>query len=192
MLTPRPEVMDFLLTRRSRPGKTLVAPCPDREALTVLLTAAARVPDHGKLEPWRFVVLEGAALARVAASAAARTEAMGFAPERVAKTAMMFSSAPLIVAVVAAPRPTEKVPEGEQVLSAGAVCLGLVNAALASGWGANWLTGPLAVDAPFLKEALDITAPDFAAGFIVLGTETTPPPERPRPDVAALTRWVDL
>lgn len=190
MPASRPEVMEFLQTRRSRPAKTLVAPAPSREALLPMLTAGARVPDHGKLEPWRFVVLEGAALARIGAIAAARATALGFEEERVAKTATMFASAPLIVCVIACPRPSEKVPEGEQVLSAGALCLGLLNAALASGWGANWLTGPLAVDETFLKDALEVTAPDFCAGFMVIGTETSVPPERPRPDVDALTHWM--
>ncbi|QHQ36084.1 nitroreductase family protein [Algicella marina] len=186
----RPEVLDFLLTRRSRPAKTLTGPVPDRTALRPMLEAAARVPDHGKLEPWRFIVLEGAALARVAAVAAARADAMGYPPERVAKTAVMFTEAPLIVAVIAMPRPTEKVPAGEQVLSAGAVCLSLLNAALASGWGANWLTGPMADDAEFLSAALEVGEPDFCAGFVVIGTETTPPPDRPRPDIDAITTWL--
>lgn len=189
MLTAQPDVLDFLRRRRSRPAKTLAAPGPTREELAPILEAGLRVPDHGKLEPWRLIILSGDAPRRAARQARERAAALGFEPERQEKTAMMFEAAPLIVAVIAMPRPSEKVPEGEQVLSAGAVCLSLVNAALASGFGANWLTGPLATDAPFLSNALGVESPDFAAGFIVLGRETSAPPERPRPDMAAKTEW---
>ncbi len=189
MPVPTPEAVDFLQTRRSRPAKTLRYPAPDRDVLIPILRAGVRVPDHGKLEPWRYVILEGTAPVRIANRAAERARAMGFDEDRVEKTAVMFRMAPLIVTVVASPISSEKIPQGEQILSAGAVCLSVLNAALASGWGANWLTGPLATDAAFL-EVLDIHAPEFAAGFIVLGTETSAPPERPRPDLEALTTWI--
>ena len=80
MPTPNPAAMDFLLSRRSRPAKTLTGPAPDRAALMPILTAAARSPDHGKLEPWRFIVLQGAALQRLSAAAAARGAALGYEP----------------------------------------------------------------------------------------------------------------
>ncbi|MEM9428371.1 MAG: nitroreductase [Pseudomonadota bacterium] len=191
MPDPNPAALDFLETRRSRIAKTLAAPAPDRDTLRRILTAAVRVPDHGKLEPWRLIVLEGQALARLADTASTRAEALGFEPERVEKTAAMFRTAPLIVAVVSAPRAHDKIPDIEQVLSAGALCLGLLNAAQALGWGGNWLTGPMAGDAAFLKEALDVDTPHFVAGFMVLGSETIPPKERPRPDLDAMTAWVD-
>lgn len=189
-LAPRPEVLDFLLTRRSRPAKTLRAPVPDRETVETLLRAAARSPDHGKLEPWRFIVLERAACQRLARLARTRGAALGLDPDRVEKSARSFHDAHLVVAVVAAPVVAEKVPEVEQVLSAGAVCLALVNAALASGWGANWLTGWMALDRGFLAEGFGLDTPEFVAGFIHLGTESAVPPERPRPDTNALTTWV--
>lgn len=189
-LTPRPDVTEFLLTRRSRPAKTLVSPAPDRAALEPILTAALRVPDHGKLEPWRLMVLQDAALIRLADL----TTRLGAAQERDAdklpKARAMFADAPLMVAVVAAPEPSGKVPDVEQTLSAGAVCLGLVNAALAAGWGANWLSGWMATDRDWLTEGLGLSASEYVAGFIVLGTETSAPPDRPRPDVDALTTWV--
>ena len=128
-------VMEFLLTRRSRPYRTLTKPAPDRAALEPLLTAAARVPDHGKLEPWRFVVLQGQALQRLAALARTRGAALGFDPDRISKTADSFANTPLIVAMIAAPKPSDKIPPVEQCYSAGAACLSLLNAALASGWG---------------------------------------------------------
>ncbi len=190
MLHAQPQVLEFLANRRSRPAKTLVEPAPDRAALAPILEMALRVPDHGKLEPWRLIILEGDAMGRLADLAAARAGALGFEPERVEKTAVMFRDAPMMVAVISAPVESEKVPVAEQVLSAGAVCLSLVNAALASGWGANWLTGPLAFDAIFTADGLELAASEQVAGFVVLGTETKAPPERPRPDVTAKVSWV--
>jgi nitroreductase len=184
-------VMEFLLTRRSRPAKTLRAPAPDRAALMPMLTAAARVPDHGKLEPWRFVVLERAALDRMAAEAARHAKATGMSDDSAAKGIAQFAESPLAVAVIRVPRDTVKVPEIEQILSAGAVCLSLVNAALASGWGACWLTGWPAHDHAFATDALGLRPGEWVAGFVHIGTEGAVPPERPRPDVAALTTWAE-
>ncbi|SIO55754.1 Nitroreductase [Rhodovulum sp. ES.010] len=190
MPDPRPEVLDFLLTRRSRPAKTLAAPAPAREDLIPLLTAAARSPDHGKLEPWRFVVLERLALDRLAGLVRARGAALGEAEETIAKAAAAYADSPLAVAVIASPKPSEKIPESEQLLSAGAVCLALLNAALAAGWGANWLTGWPVYDRGFLEDGLELAPHEQVAGVIHIGTETVTPPDRPRPDVDAITTWV--
>ena len=190
MPDPNPAALSFLLSRRSRPAKTLVSPAPDRAALAPILTAGLRVPDHGKLEPWRLIVLDGQAPTRLAEIAQRRGAAAGMEEEKARKSAQMFAGAPLIVTVVSTPVPSEKVPQGEQILSAGAVCLGLVNAALASGWGANWLTGWSATDPGFLAEALDLAQGESVAGYIVIGTETTHPPERPRPDPETKVSWV--
>ena len=187
----RPEVLDFLLTRRSRPAKTLTAPAPDRAALMPILTAAARSPDHGKLEPWRFIVLEGAAMARLADLTQKRGQALGLEAEKAEKARRQFADADLAVAVIAAPVASDKVPEIEQILSAGAVCLAMLNAALASGWGANWLTSWMAFDRDFLDQGLGLAAHEFVAGFIHIGTETHAPPERPRPELATLISWID-
>ncbi len=187
MPDPSP-VMDFLLSRRSRPAKLLAPPVPDCAELTLLLTAAARVPDHGKLEPWRFLVLGRAACLDMAGAVAARGPEAGIDPERNVKAVAAFAKAHLIVSVIASPKPSEKIPEIEQTLSAGAVCLGLVNAALACGWGANWLTGWPALDAP-MQAHLGLAPQEWVAGFIHLGTAVATPPERPRPDIAALTTW---
>ena len=140
-LAARAEVMEFFLTRRSRPARTLILPVPTRDQLVPILTAAARVPDHGKLEPWRFVVLERPALARLAGLAAERGAALGLEEEKRLKGVAQFSDAHLAIAVVKCPRPTDRIPEIEQVLSTGAVCMTLLNAAAAAGWGGNWLTG---------------------------------------------------
>jgi nitroreductase len=182
----RPDVIDFLLTRRSRPPKMLEGPGPERAALETMLAAAARVPDHGKLEPWRFVVLGEAASRGFAAAVRARAAAAG---QDADKGALPFEQAPVSVAVVASPKPSEKIPAIEQTLSAGAVCLGLLNAALASGWGASWLTGWPAYDRVLLEGALGLGAEEWLAGFVHIGRERVAPPERPRPDLAAITDW---
>ncbi len=183
--------LDFLLTRRSRPAKTLTTPVPDRAAIDTLLTAAARTPDHGKLEPWRFIVLGKPALARLADMVPARGEALGIDPEKITKGQTQYAQADLAIAVISSPKPSEKIPQIEQIYSAGAVCLALLNAALAAGWGANWLSGWASHDRDFIRDGLGLAYHETVAGFIHLGTETNPPPERPRPDLQSITTWVD-
>ncbi|MDP5362559.1 MAG: nitroreductase [Paracoccaceae bacterium] len=190
MPTPNPAALEFLLTRRSRPAKTLTTPVPDRATVQTLLTAAARTPDHGKLEPWRFVVLEKAALARLADLVVVRGAALGLEPEAIDKAQTQYANADLAIAVISAPKPSEKIPQIEQVYSAGAVCLALVNAALAAGWGANWLSGWASHDRDFIREGLGLADHESVAGFIHLGSESSAPPERPRPDLDAITTWV--
>lgn len=180
-------VLQFMLTRRSRPAKLLRAPGPDRAALETMLQAAARVPDHGKLEPWRFIVLEQPAGARVAGRIMEYAQTQGLEGE---KPARAFIDSPVCVAVIASPKPSQKIPELEQTLSVGAVCLGLVNAALATGWGANWLTGWPAHDRALMTQVLALASQEWVAGFIHIGTADTAPPDRPRPDMDAITDWV--
>ena len=182
--------LDFLLTRRSRPAKTLVAPAPSREELEPLLTAAARTPDHGKLEPWRLIVVEQGAMARLAGLTAQAGERLGKTAEDIAKAQGQFELGQLAVVVVETQIPSEKVPAIEQSYSAGAVCLSLLNAALAAGWGANWLSGWASHDRGFCKEAFDLADNERIAGLIHIATERAVPPERPRPDLAAKTTWV--
>ena len=189
-LSPRPETLEFLRARRSRPPKTLGLPVPDRAQLEPLLQIAARVPDHGKLEPWRFIVLERGACARLAGLTAEIGEAEGRDPDALAKDVAGFADANLVVAVILSPKPSEKIPQWEQEMSAGAVCLSLVNACLAAGWGAGWLTGWRARHAGFCDRGLGLAMHESVAGFIHIGTETRVPPERPRPDMDAITTWV--
>ncbi|WP_456388406.1 nitroreductase family protein [Profundibacter sp.] len=184
-------VQDFLTTRRSFPYKTLTTPAPSRDQLAPLLTAAARVPDHGKLEPWRFIVLTDAALPRLSSLAEQRGAALGIAPDKIVKAAAAFKNAPLIVAVIARPEPSDKVPEIEQLYSAGAVCLSLLNIALASGWGANWLSGWPGHDRTFLADGLNLAAHETVAGFIHIGTPKCAPTDRPRPDINSITDWIN-
>ncbi len=190
MPAPNQAVMDFLLSRRSRPAKTLTTPVPSREDLVPILTAAARSPDHGKLEPWRFIVLERAALKRLAEVVEARGKSLGRDEADVSKARVQFESAHLAVAVIEVQKPSEKIPPIEQTYAVGGVCLALLNAALASGWGANWLSGWPSHDRGFLEAGLALDNDERVAGFIHIGTETSQPPERPRPDVEAITSWV--
>ena len=190
MPQPNPAALDFLLTRRSRPAKTLRAPVPDRECIQTLLTAAARTPDHGKLEPWRFIVLEKAALARLAGMIPARAEALSIEADKIDKAIAQYRDADLAIAVVDSPVASDKIPQIEQTYSAGAVCLSLLNAALAAGWGANWLSGWASHDPVFCRDGLGLADHERIAGMIHIGTETNAPPERPRPDIDAKTTWV--
>ncbi len=182
--------LDFLLTRRSRPAKTLTAPAPDDAALHPILTAATRTPDHGKLEPWRFIVLRGAALTRLADAVAARGAALGKTAEDIAKARKAYDDSPLCVAVIESPKPSDKIPALEQTYSAGGACLALLNAALAAGWGANWLTGWPAHDRGFVEGALGLSSTERVVGLVHIGTETATPPERPRPALDAVVTWV--
>ncbi|MEO0402635.1 MAG: nitroreductase [Pseudomonadota bacterium] len=191
MPDPNPVALEFLLTRRSRPAKTLAEPVPDRATLETILTAAARTPDHGKLQPWRFVVLSKAAMPRLAEVAQARGEGLGLDSETIAKGRSQFDQGHLAVAVIEVQKPSPKIPALEQTYSAGAVCLALLNAALAAGWGANWLSGWPSHDRGFMTQALDLQSHEKIAGFIHIGTETSAPPDRPRPDIAGITTWVD-
>ncbi|MDK3017497.1 nitroreductase family protein [Pseudodonghicola flavimaris] len=190
MPTPNPAALEFLLTRRSRPAKTLTAPAPDRAALMPLLQAAARTPDHGKLEPWRFIVLEQGAMPRLADLAEVRGHALGKAAADIAKGRSQFDQGILAVAVIEVQKPSEKIPPLEQTYSAGAACLALLNAALASGWGANWLTGWVSHDRTFCEAGLGLAENERIAGFIHIATETVAAPERPRPDLDQITEWV--
>lgn len=191
MPDPNPDALAFLLSRRSRPAKTLTTPVPSDDALMPLLTAAARTPDHGKLEPWRFIVLKEPALRRLGHLARARGAALGLDAEKQTKGASQFETGHLAIVVVEQQKPSDKIPAIEQTYSAGAVCLALLNAALASGWGANWLSGWPSHDDGFIHDGLGLTIHERVAGIIHIGTEKSAPPERPRPDVAALTTWVD-
>lgn len=190
MPAPNPYALDFLLSRRSRPAKTLQPPVPDRTALRPLLQAAARTPDHGKLEPWRFLVIEKPAMARLADIAQKRGEALGLDAEQIAKGRSQFDQGHLAVAVIEVQKPSPKIPAIEQTYSTGAVCLALLNAALAAGWGANWLSGWPSHDRGFMRDALALEDHERIAGFVHIGTETTAPPERPRPDLDTITTWV--
>ena len=182
-------VMKFLLERRSVSHKTLIAPPPDGEALGLILEAGARVPDHKMLEPFRFVVLERGALDRMADVVEARGRDLGLDEDKVAKARFSFANAPLSVAVVASLVDTDMIPEVEQTLAVGACCLSVLNAALAAGWGANWITGWAAFDPVVLAE-MSVQDGEYVAGFMHMGTIKTQPSERKRPDLEAKVTWL--
>lgn len=186
-----PAALAFLLTRRSYPARTLTLPVPDAAQIALILTAAARVPDHGKLEPWRFIVLQKAALQRLAGLVASRAVALNTDPEKRPKTVAQYAQADLAIVVVSIPKSTLKVPLAEQVYSAGAVCMGVLNAATALGFGANWLTGWPAYDRVFLAEGLGLAPEESMAGIIHIGTVGDVVPDRPRPDLGRITTWLN-
>lgn len=185
-LRPAPEVLHFLATRRSTSAVTLATPAPSPEELDSLLRLATRVPDHGKLAPWRFVILDGEAKARFAAQLDALAHARD-EPSAAAKLGKL-KIPPLAVAVVSSPRQAA-IPEWEQRLSAGAVCATLLYATLAMGYGANWITDWYAYD-PEANAILGLSGQEKVAGFLLIGTPREAPFERERPDLAPLvSRW---
>jgi nitroreductase len=183
--------LDFLLTRQSVPVRMLTAPTPDDATLRRLLTAAARVPDHGKLVPFRFVVLRKPAVDRLARVTRAVGTAQGRDTDKLAKQAAAFDDAPMTVAVICTPRPDTPIPVVEQEQTAALACLSLVNAATAAGFGGHWLTGWMARDRDFLRAGLALEDPDVVAGFVHLGTPRAQPPDRPRPDIETITDWIE-
>jgi nitroreductase len=189
MPDPNSAALEFLLTRRSRPAKTLGLPVPTPDQLLPILTAASRSPDHGKLEPWRFIVLQGAALRRLGNDVRSRATALELEAEQADKGAQQFETGHLAVAVIEVRKPSDKIPELEQTYAVGGVCLALLNAALASGWGANWLSGWPSHDRGFMMQALGLSDHERIAGFIHIGTETSAPPDRPRPDLEQIVTW---
>jgi len=182
-----PDPIDFLKTRRSVKPREMSGPGPSPEELDTILTVGARVPDHGKIAPWRFIVFEGDAGARAgevigAVFARNKPEATR---EEIAGERARLTEAPLVIAVVSAPKPHPKVPAWEQELSAGAACLNIVTAATALGYGANWLTGWIAYDRDVLT-GLGLKDGEQLAGFIHIGTPTRANEDRPRPTLAEI------
>lgn len=186
---PSAEMQDRLARRRSAPAQSLTAPGPSPAEIERILQLGARTPDHGKLFPWRFVVMgpqSRADLARALAPLAAHQ----LDPGKAAKVLSKLTTPPLTILVLSVPIAGHKVPEWEQQLSAGAVCMNLEHAANALGYAASWITDWYSYD-PAALALYDVRAGERVAGFIHIGTLTEPPLERPRPDVTALTTWRD-
>jgi len=174
----------FLARRRSASALALREPGPGDEDLATLLRLATRVPDHGKLAPWRFVVLHGEAKHRFVAGLEAIAATRPDSAKLSAKLGKI-KAPPLTVAVISRLQPGE-IPEWEQRLSAGAVCANLIIAAQAMGYGANWITDWYAYD-PAATELLGVAEHERVAGFVHIGTAAEAPLERVRPDVEAIT-----
>ncbi|HHV67427.1 nitroreductase [Ochrobactrum sp. 695/2009] len=177
-------VFDFLAQRSSTPISAITEPAPEGEELAALLKVAARVPDHGRLTPWRFILYRGDARVRVGEYLARRAEEIeGPLPEgRKEKELTRFSRAPLVVGVVSSPVAHERIPEWEQFLSAGAVAMNLCTAANALGYATNWITNWYADDAP-ARAFLGLAPHERVAGFVHVGTAANRMPERPRADM---------
>lgn len=182
---PENDTLALLRHRRSVPPVALDGPGPDAGELDLLLTLAARVPDHGKLAPWRFLVIEGEARLRVGETLAALHAAdhPGADPKRLDLERHRLAHAPLVVGVVSRAAPHAKIPEWEQVLSAGAVCMNLVVAANAAGFATAWLTEWFAYDRRVL-DSLGLDPRERLAGFIHIGRAREIPSDRPRPVLA--------
>ena len=188
-LTPAPDVLKFLATRRSTSALTLTEPAPSPGEIETLLRLATRVPDHGKLSPWRFVILQGEAKAAFAARLEALAIGRGDQTAAAAKLGKL-KVPPLAIAVISAPK-ADKIPQWEQLLSAGAVGATLLYATLAMGYGANWITDWYAYD-PDAKAILGLSGDEQVAGFMLIGTPREPALERERPASGALvSRWGD-
>lgn len=173
-----------LLQRRSVPSRWLGEPGPSEQEVETLLRVASRVPDHGKLVPWRFILVQGDARHRLGAVLATAFQAdnPGAGEDKLAAERERFAQAPLVVAVVSRVVPHVKIPDWEQVLSAGAVCMNLLNAASALGYGASWLTGWAAFDRRVL-DALGLKPDERIAGFIHIGTAKETLADRDRPSL---------
>jgi nitroreductase len=177
-----PDAIDLLKIRRSVKPREMSEPGPSPAELETILTIGARVPDHGKLAPWRFIVFEGDARVRageVIATVFARKNPNA-APADIDIEKRRLTDAPLVIGVVSFTRPHPKVPPWEQELSAGASAMNIVTAATALGYGACWLTGWFAFDRDVL-DGLGLKADEKLAGFIHIGTQTKPSEDRPRP-----------
>lgn len=179
------DLLHLLRTRRSVAPQSLAGPGPSPSELEDLLTIAARVPDHGRLTPWRFLVIAGDAGRRAgeAIAAAFATDEPGASPERLEDERNRLARAPLVVGIVSRARPHAKIPEWEQVLSAGAVCMTLVVAANAMGYRTAWLTEWYAFDRRVL-DALGLTPDETMAGFVHIGRSDQTPADRLRPALA--------
>jgi len=186
-----PEALDLLKTRRSVKPMELTGPGPSASETETMLTIASRVPDHGKLVPWRFILFEGdsrhAAGEKIAAAFAAdHPEAP---PDQIEFERRRLARAPLVIAVVSRAAPHVKIPEWEQVLSAGAAAMSLVFAAHALGYAANWITEWYAYDRRVL-DAIGLSPQERIAGFVHIGRPVRPSEDRPRPPLTEIvTRY---
>jgi nitroreductase len=178
---------DRLARRRSAPAQSLIAPGPSRDEIERILTLGARTPDHGKLFPWRFVVMGPQSRADLAEQLRPLADGRPDA-DKARKVLMKLTAPPLTLLVISAPVDSQKVPVWEQQLSAGAVCMNLEHAANALGYSASWITDWYSYDAQAVA-LLGLQPGEQVAGFIHLGTLAEAPLERPRPDISAITTW---
>jgi nitroreductase len=182
--TASPETLARLAVRRSAPAQGLADPGPSEADIDLILTLGARSPDHGKLTPWRFVVLGRQTRGEIAERLAAMAVEKAL-PAKATAVLSKLTAAPVTILVLSTARPASK-PEWEQVLSAGAVCMNIEHAAGALGFASSWITDWYSYDAE-AAALFGATSEERVAGFIHIGTPVEPLLERERPDIAALT-----
>ena len=184
---PAPDTLDLLLSRRSGSAKAMKGPGPNADQLRRILAAGVRVPDHGKLTPWRFIIFEGEGRARMGdILAECVANERDSSPERVEQERARFMRAPVVIGVVSRVREQIPIPVWEQTLSAGAVCMTMVIAAHAMGFVANWITEWCAYH-PKVLERIGLKPTERIAGFIYIGHPVEALEDRPRPPLEAIT-----
>lgn len=181
-----PQALDLLLSRKSGSAKAMRGPGPDAEQLKRILAACVRVPDHGKLTPWRFIVFEGEGRARMgevlAECVAGERDST---PERIEQERGRFMRAPVVIGVVSRARELLPIPIWEQQLSAGAVCMTILTAAHAMGFVANWITEWCAYH-PRVLDRIGLKPTERVAGYIYIGHPAAPLEDRPRPALESI------
>jgi nitroreductase len=190
-LNDRSSLLSFLKTRKSASAKAMGPPGPNADQLDEMLSIATRVPDHGKLTPWRFIVFEGDARTKVSKAFSARYAELNptHGAETVTFMGGLLTRAPVVVAVISTAAPHVKIPVWEQQLSSAAVCFNLVLAAQALGFDAQWQTDWIAYDGG-AKAIIGAKENESISGFVYIGTSTLPLEDRPRPEPSALvTHW---
>ncbi len=187
-IRPIDAVVAFLASRRSSAAKAMTGPGPTREELRAMIGIASRVPDHGKLAPWRFISYGAETRRRLGERFLARAIALrgplSEAEAEIERT--RFSRAPAVVAVVSRAAPHPKIPEWEQVLSSGAAAYNLLLAANAHGWDAQWLTEWIAYDTTLRSDLGLLKDGERIVGFLYIGRRTLPKTERDRPSLDSI------
>jgi nitroreductase len=182
-----PDALELLKTRRSAKPREMSGPGPSPAELETILTVGARVPDHGKITPWRFIVFEGDARLKagdvIAKVFAAKNPSA--TPQQLETEKLRLAEAPLVIAVVSSTKAHPKVPSWEQEMSAGASAMNIVTAATAIGYATNWLTGWHAFDRDVLT-GLGLSENEKIVGFIHIGKIDKPVEDRPRPNLSDL------
>ena len=185
------KLIDYLAVRRSIPAFQMAEPGPDKAEIEEILRLASRVPDHGKLAPWRFIVYRGAERRRIGEELLklALEAKPDLSAEMIEVERSRFTRAPVVVGVVSKAGPHFKIPEWEQLMSAGAVCLNLLMAANAHGYVSNWLTEWFAYDERAYP-LLGVQPGEKLAGFVHIGSSDFPSTERPRPELSETVTWI--
>ncbi|MFL2802955.1 MAG: nitroreductase [Paracoccaceae bacterium] len=174
---------DFFSSRRSISVKNLKYPGPNENQIMEILKNSFRVPDHGKLEPWRIVLITDDSKKNYTSIMEKRGKEINIDPLKIEKSKINLSKTPLIVTVICSPFSDSKIPEIEQILSCGALCMNILNNFLANGWGANWLTGWMANDKKLGELSFNNSKNEFVAGYIYIGSFDENNPDRPRPNL---------